>query len=381
MTDQNKPVVLHVSSVHYPFDTRIFVKECASLSNAGYEVHLIAQHEKDEEVNGIQVHALPLEAAKSDRLTSIIPALISKVSEFPAGSIVHFHDPELIPVGWLFRLKGYKVVYDIHEHYPADMLTKDWLPGWAQFLFSKLMYLLEWSADRFFNGIVTVVPPVSKRFRHATHVEISNYPLLDERYYNEEGRDHEERQSAAIYIGDMTYRRGIIEMVQAMEILNTDSEGKDPVPLILGGRFSPPEIEEPVKAMEGWEYCDFIGWQTMEDIWKRLHSVSVGLVTLQPVPSHLLLLPVKMFEYMAAGLPVIASDFPMFREIIEKEKCGLLVDPEKPEEIAQAIRWVLDHPEEAAEMGARGKKAVLEKYTWSVEEKELLAFYEALSRA
>jgi glycosyltransferase involved in cell wall biosynthesis len=103
-----------------------------------------------------------------------------------------------------------------------------------------------------------------------------------------------------------------------------------------------------------------------------------GLVLLHPVINYLDALPIKMFEYMSAGLPVIASDFPLWREIIEKNECGLCCDPLKPEKIAEAVQWVLDHPQEARIMGENGRRAVIEKYNWESEGKKLVKLYEDL---
>ena len=81
---------------------------------------------------------------------------------------------------------------------------------------------------------------------------------------------------------------------------------------------------------------------------------------------------------MAAGLPVIASNFPLWKEIVEKNKCGICVNPLSPREIAAAINWMLQNPTDAAEMGRNGRKAVLEKYNWEAESKKLIKFYEEI---
>ena len=93
------------------------------------------------------------------------------------------------------------------------------------------------------------------------------------------------------------------------------------------------------------------------------------------MPNHVNALPNKMFEYMSAGLPVIASNFPLWKEIVEGNKCGLTVNPLSPKEIAEAIRYLLAHPEEARKMGENGRKAVLEKYNWDNESRKLMVFY------
>jgi glycosyltransferase involved in cell wall biosynthesis len=91
-------------------------------------------------------------------------------------------------------------------------------------------------------------------------------------------------------------------------------------------------------------------------------------------------MPNKMFEYMAAGLPVIASNFPLWKRIVEGSGCGICVDPLKPEEIARAITYLVNHHDLRKEMGENGRKAVLEKFNWEKESKKLIEIYEALVR-
>jgi len=103
-----------------------------------------------------------------------------------------------------------------------------------------------------------------------------------------------------------------------------------------------------------------------------------GLVLYHPVPNHTDAQPNKLFEYMSAGIPVISSNFPLWKEIVEGHQCGICVDPLKPDEIAKAIQWILDNPEKAKKMGENGRRAVEEKYNHTVEEKKLLTLYKLL---
>ena len=106
----------------------------------------------------------------------------------------------------------------------------------------------------------------------------------------------------------------------------------------------------------------------------------MGLITLAPIPNYLESYPTKLFEYMAAGIPVVASDFPLFRNIVEGADCGLLVDPKSPKQIAEAIDWLIDHPEDAERMGANGKRAARDTYNWHGEARKLTTLYEKLWR-
>ncbi len=132
--------------------------------------------------------------------------------------------------------------------------------------------------------------------------------------------------------------------------------------------------------MPGAERTDIRGWLHREQLVEVLAETRVGIVTLHPTPKYLDSYPTKLFEYMSAGLPVIASDFPQWRRFVEEAQCGVLVDPRDPEAIAEAMQWILEHPDEAAAMGARGREAVRDRYSWEQEAPKLLAFYEELRK-
>jgi glycosyltransferase involved in cell wall biosynthesis len=119
-----------------------------------------------------------------------------------------------------------------------------------------------------------------------------------------------------------------------------------------------------------------LGWLDRGGVSDILSHSMAGLVTFLPAPNHIQAQPNKLFEYMSAGIPVIASNFPMWREIIADNDCGLLVDPLNPADIANAIDYLVSNPEEAQRMGANGRRAVHKRYSWTSEEKKLFAFYE-----
>jgi len=166
--------------------------------------------------------------------------------------------------------------------------------------------------------------------------------------------------------------RGIKEIVQAIGMLPNDIKVK----LILAGSFDPLQLKDELSRLQGWEKVDYLGWQSREGIKSILSKTRVGLVVFHPVANHLESYPVKLFEYMSAGIPVVASDFPLWRKIVEGVGCGLLVDPKDPSAIARAIQWLLSHPDEAEAMGQRGKQAVEDRFNWNKEAAKLLRFYQ-----
>jgi glycosyltransferase involved in cell wall biosynthesis len=147
--------------------------------------------------------------------------------------------------------------------------------------------------------------------------------------------------------------------------------------LVLAGKFDPVGLEHQVSRMPGWERVEFVGWQSRKEITRLLAQVRLGLVLLHPVPEYFESFPSKLFEYMSSGIPVLASDFPLWREIVEEAHCGLLVNPLDTKAIAEAIQWILEQPREAEEMGKSGHEAVRRRYSWVTEAQKLKNIYYA----
>lgn len=369
MINGNK--VVQLSSVHPSNDTRIFYKICTSLYNAGYSVDLIIQHDKCEIKEGINIIALPIAKKKSDRLFKIIPKLIRLCFQYPKETIFHFHDPELIPVGLLLKLRKYKVIYDVHEDVPKDLLTKEWIPKRLRKGLSKVVESLEKYSSECFDGIITVVDTISERFSNYNHnvIQIRNYPILKENS-PENGIKKSISKKYIIYIGDLTTRRGIPKLVDAIDLVEDRN-----VELWLGGNFSEKDLFETVKEKKGWNRTKHLGWVKQEEINEILKDAICGLLTLEVIPTHDESLNVKMFEYMMAEIAVVSTKLSVPSLVIEESKCGIILNEHTPKKIANAVNYLTKNIEEAKRMGKNGKKAVLLKYTWDIEQKKLLAFY------
>ena len=360
--------VAHLTSVHPPFDRRICV-QCEALAAAGWPVSLIAQ-EGPFAVPDVTHVPLPPAPSRLSRLF-VSSWQVFRRALNSGARICHFHDPELLPVGMLLRLFGRKVIYDVHEDMPLQILNKTWLPKWARWPISRATGAVEWLATRvFFSAVVAATPPIARRFQPRDTVTVQNFPKIEPAA---EGPALAERADCAVYIGVIEPNRGAAEMVRAIGLSR-----RPETRLILGGKFSGETVEEECRALAGWARTDFRGWMDREQVSSALAEAKVGLVTLAPIPNYLESYPTKLFEYMAAGVPVVASDFPLWRQIVERAGCGLLVDPQNPEAIAEAIDWLLDHPDEAAQMGAAGKVAARDTYNWQSEAEKLVALYERL---
>lgn len=361
--------ICHLTSVHTYKDTRIFYKECASLSKAGFEVHLVAPDAPNNISNGIHLHGLFTKTNNRFlRMTKVVAEVYKKAIQIDAN-VYHFHDPELIPVGLLLKLKGKKVIYDVHEDYPREILSKYWIPKIFRWFISTLFEWFENNSSKIFDVIITATPHINNRFLKlgCNAININNYPILSELYMPE---NNIQKENVVCYVGSITEVRGIYQMVKALEYTN--------VKLLLGGMFSPPSLKEKIVQNDGWKSIIYLGYLSREDIKKVLSVSLAGLVVLNPEPNHLNSQPNKLFEYMSAGIPVIASNFPLWKEILEENNCGICVNPFDPKEIADAINWVVNHPREASEMGKRGRELIIKKYNWEKESLKLIKTYQNL---
>ncbi len=164
------------------------------------------------------------------------------------------------------------------------------------------------------------------------------------------------------------------EILEAMTLLPRHLNAR----LKIAGIFSPVDLENEARKSPGWDRIDFLGWQAHEDAMAMLKEARVGIVLFHPIPNHMEAQPNKLFEYMSVGLPVVTSNFPLWRRVIEETQCGLVADPLNPKAIADAIQWLFEHPVEAEEMGKRGQQAIREQYNWDAEARKLLKFYERI---
>lgn len=283
------------------------------------------------------------------------------------ADVYQLHDPELLPVGLRLRLAGRKVVFDAHEDVPTQLLDKPYLSPRGARLLAASYRLLEKAALGRFDGVLAATALIRDRLSRLQPrtLEVNNFPCTEEFCLASDTGPREH----FCYVGSISAIRGVRELVKACALLRT------PARLSLAGSFAEPELEAEVARYPGWNRVDALGHLDRQGVAAVMSGAFAGLVTLLPTASYRDALPVKMFEYMAAGIPVIASDFPLWRDIVEGNRCGLCVDPHDPTAIAAAIDFLADQRELAQEMGARGRRAVLERYNWENEAGKLAAFY------
>lgn len=374
--------IAHVTISHGPFDVRVFHKECRTLAAAGHEVHLLVPGPVPPDRDGVRFHSLGDVGRETAYFWSVwrqLPKIFRQARDIDAA-VYHLPDPSLIPLGLMLSRRGAKVVYDAHEDRPRQARTKyaargQPVVGWVS---SFVWRTLEAVAKARFDHFVAATPAIARKYPEKRTTRILNYPRLDEFSEDRLGSPPSfgSRRNDVVYAGAIHPFRGVRAAVEAIALLPEDLNCR----LVLVGDFSRagPGFREELEQLPGWKRVEYLGELGRPALVRRLARSRLGLNLLAPRPEHYEAMGNKTFEYMAAGLPVVVSDFPIWREVVAANGAGLTVDPRDPAKVASAIRYVLERPTEAEAMGQCAARAVASKYNWESEGARLVALYEAL---
>jgi glycosyltransferase involved in cell wall biosynthesis len=360
--------VAHLTSAHPRDDIRIFHKECRSLVAAGHDVILVvADGLADDTRGGVRIVDVGRAHGRWDRIFRATKRVRDKAIDLDAD-VYHVHDPELLPVALLLKKRRKRVVFDAHEDFPKQILGKHYLHPAVRRLLSAVVAVYERYVCALLDGVIAATPNIRDKFLriNTNTIDINNYPMTGEL---DGSVPWDAKADEVCYVGSIASIRGIKEVVAAMAMTRAG------VKLNLVGAFAEPLVEADVRTHPGWARVNEHGTMDRSGVRDVLARSRAGIVTFHPLPNHVDAQPNKMFEYMSASVPVIASHFPLWRAIVEGNECGLCVDPLDPGGLAAAIDRLVGDAELAMRMGANGRRAVEERFNWAAEELKLSRFY------
>lgn len=365
--------VCHITSAHDSTDTRIFHKECVSLANAGYETYLVAQGANREDQG---VHVIGVGEAPKNRIQRMTQ-FASKVYEVALSldcDIYHLHDPELLPYGIKFKKHGKKVIFDSHENTLEQMLDKGWIPAPIRPSVSSIYKYYATKVFKKLDCLISVTPHIVDQLKaiNPNTWMITNYPLLTTE--SNEQLKVDDNVTRLCFTGGIDPQWGHNQIVKCVG----DMDG---VKYELCGPTTEEYLNE-LKKVSGWEQVNYYGKVPFAESIRIQKNSDIGMALLCPSRNTGgnigTIGNTKLFEYMMAGLPVICTDFELWRKIIEKWNCGICVSQNDSNAIQKAIIYLKSHPEEAHQMGLNGRKAVEEEFNWTTQEKKLLVLYKEL---
>jgi len=363
--------IAHVTTVHPPFDPRIFYKQLASLRDAGLDVHLIAPHGHSEQVQGISIHALP-PAEDRWRRIALQPRAF-RLARALNADLYQIHDPELLPLAFLLgKAIDAQIVYDMHENYrakgallgPALRILERWAFRWLDHVLI---------AEESYRSIVA---------GHAVpHTYIANYvrPIGDET--PEAPPDIRTPPTRLLYTGTLSAGRGLRTMVDlAASIKRKDRP--ETIELVGICRLDDQRTWAETRIRDdglraiiervGWD--TYVSPSTMPPHYRR---ADVGLALFEPHPNHVGSIPTKFYEYLYYGLPLICSDFPRWRRFVERHACGAVVPPGEPAAVLDVLDTWQAHPERYRRC-AENARAAVSQYRWAKMGKRLVDRYRNL---
>lgn len=367
--------VVHLTVVHRPDDTRIYHRECRSLAQAGYRVSLVAPAARPDPTGAVQCLPIPgftRRLARGRRALVGHPSLLLAAARLRAD-LYHVHDPELLFIAYLLkRLRGALAVYDVHEDYRVRLRAREWLPRGLRGLGAGGAGRWETLLAPRMDGIVAVSETIARHFPGQPLAVVRNYPL-EPANLGVAAVPAEREAALLLSTGGVTNFGGVVEVASALQLAVTPGVRL----AVLGGHRD----RGAVQALAGVARpgrVELVGQVPLSEVYRWMARATIGAVCNQPLHGYEHAEPTKLFEYMAAGLPVIASHSPPWSDVVVASGCGVVVDPTDPTAIATAIDRLLGDPGRLLAMGERGQQAVAERFSWESQAAALRHLYHRL---
>jgi glycosyltransferase involved in cell wall biosynthesis len=360
-----------VAPVHVWDDVRVYRKQVLSLLNSGYSVSLIARESEHCSVVDARVTFFPQKKFKSKvkRFSNLVSVFIKALKQ--NADVYHIHNPDTLPIGLVLKLFGKKVIYDTHEDFSLRILTRKWIPKAIRipvaFLIAKTESLF---CKYVFDGAICTQKQLLSRLGKKA-ILLGNAPIISDIHPSRQCSKVDLSKNGEfrlVYIGSITTTRGIIELVDALEQLNRTSS----VRLWLIGPCGDDTLDLCSKKT-GWTYVDYLPYIEQKSAFEYVAQSDLGIVTILDVGDHSQTDPNKIYEYMACGIPFLATNFPLWQRKFESHKCGWFCSP-TVDSLVNHIQSLTDKSRLLVERGTNGKSYVL-GYNWEIEFDKLLSLY------
>jgi len=369
--DNKMKSIMHLSSGHMAKDNRIFYSELFTLINNGYRCYVVGINSKSFE-KFHNIHIISVYQTGARRPSQLINAISNfLIAVKTKHCIYHFHDPILMPFCIILKLIGGKrIIYDIHDDYEASILDRFLHKPFLGRLISKLWWFFEKNISSVFDGIVVADRHLATKFQSMNPVSLGNYPRLD---FTEAADISLEKTFNLIYVGRVNWERGVSKILDALDLI----PHKD-IRFHIIGECKDKTLLERIRSNERVIWHGRVAWTELHKYYTRSH---LGLAVYQSIPSFQYSPgenSVKIIEYMAAGIPVICSNFSGLKTFVENAGYGLTVAPDNPEDISEKINFLYNHPELRKQLGQNGRNAFEMKYNWEHHEGKLIDLYERI---
>ena len=355
-------------------DIRVFRKECSSLVKAGYDVYLVSPNAKEEIKNGVHIIGVPYNKKGTFSRLFVLPWLLYNKALSIDADIYHFNDPASLRYGTKLKRKGKKVIFDSFEDHPTLFFEKKTLPYAIRYLLSKIYSVYEFHKCKKFDALILCYHWTQERLNKAckNNQLVFNFPILEKNTT----KKHDIHGTAICYAGLISKMWKIENIIKSLAPI-------EDVKFILAGNPADKSYLEQLISNENWHKVNYLGQVKHEAVNDEIFSKSnIAMALLDYIPlckgNIGNMSNNKLFEYMLAGLPVICTDFILWKEVVEENECGICVNPNNVNEITDAINYLIKNPDIAIKMGENGRRMVQKKYSWEFEEKKLLEIYRSL---
>ncbi len=374
--------IMMLATGHSPFDDRIYFKEALSLSKKYARIIIVAPGREAENKGDSGIEHLPLPEAGSliARAFLIFRAAGAVMRERP--DVCHLHDFELIFLLPFLRLfSKCKIIYDVHEVYPEAVLDSNKISKFLQLPLAIVVDITERILARLAHYIVTSDSDIAKRFETCHRVAtLFNYPRVSGLAFDEHGisflKGRYVNRVPIIYQGSMSKQRGVFQLLDAMKILR--DRRSDIILLLVGAKDNDllREVSERIKDYGLGDCVEVVKWIPHTEVFDYIRVSRLGIIPFLPTKKLMKNIPIKQFEYMACGVPVLGSDLPPISSYVKAAGCGRVFDPGSAEALAAAALDMLKDEDEWKRMSEAGRKAVRELWNWEKMEAELFSVYE-----